>query len=383
MDRMYYLIHTSTQSMRNPPDRKRNPAVMDIPALLNEVTPQWLTDALGHTVTSVAVDQIGKGEGFTGQVARLDLTYDGATELPSSMIVKLPTADQDQIWIGQSLGVWEKEHQFYIHAASHISERIPRCYLNWADGEATRYVLLLEDLAPMATANQVEGATPDQARACVDALGKLHGHWYGDDRLTEWTWLGPPYNPALDLLPDLFEMSWAMATERYEGRVSAAAFEATRKFAPLCIDWHKNTYCTRPTTLIHGDYRLDNLLFGDDGSMAIIDWQAAAPNPGTTDLFFFILLNLTTDTRRDVEEDLFDLYLESLGATARSASGFDADELRGLYREALLFYTVTMASGVVHLDPSNERGAALIDQLVERTMAAADDHAAWTAHELG
>ena len=144
---------------------------MHIPALLDEITTGWLSQALGYEVKNLEIQAIGTGEGFTGQVARISLDYGGEGTLPTSMIVKLPTADPEQIWIGTAMGVWEKEHQFYKNAASEIAQRVPECFLNLGDIEKTRYILLLEDLGELSTIDQITGATPEQARICINALG--------------------------------------------------------------------------------------------------------------------------------------------------------------------------------------------------------------------
>jgi len=354
---------------------------MHIPALLDEITTGWLSQALGYEVKNLEIQAIGTGEGFTGQVARISLDYGGEGTLPTSMIVKLPTADPEQIWIGTAMGVWEKEHQFYKNAASEIAQRVPECFLNLGDIEKTRYILLLEDLGELSTIDQITGATPEQARICINALGELHGKWYLDPRLSKWEWIGDPYRPAFDMMGELFESSWAMATDRYAHRVPPRAFAWTEAFHPQATSWMRDRYCKLPSTFTHGDYRLDNLLFDQD-DVAIIDWQSVLPNPGTTDLFFFLLTSLSVDMRREIEMELFDLYLEALGNTGRQSAGFNSDTLWSLYREALLFYSATTTAGVVHMDPRNERGLRLIDTLVERCMAAVDDHNAGEPHGL-
>ena len=49
-----------------------------------------------------------------------------------------------------------------------------------------------------------------------------------------------------------------------------------------------------PHTIIHGDYRLDNLFFGTDESdyeLAVIDWQIASRGGAAYDVAYFIILN--------------------------------------------------------------------------------------------
>lgn len=53
---------------------------MEIPALLADVTPEWLTAALGTEVIGVEMNRIGEGEGFTGQVGHVSIAYGGESD---------------------------------------------------------------------------------------------------------------------------------------------------------------------------------------------------------------------------------------------------------------------------------------------------------------
>ena len=39
---------------------------------------------------------------------------------------------------------------------------------------------------------------------------------------------------------------------------------------------------------MHGDYRLDNLLFGEDGTVTVLDWQTVSWGPPLVDASYFI-----------------------------------------------------------------------------------------------
>jgi hypothetical protein len=50
-----------------------------------------------------------------------------------------------------------------------------------------------------------------------------------------------------------------------------------------------------------------------------------------------------------------------------------AEAVRQGYVEGMLFYAASFGASLLTIDPANERGAALFDQLVRRTFAAVDD----------
>ena len=57
-----------------------------VPSGIDEVDPEWLTDALGATVADVAAERIADDSGFSALLYRLRLTGDG---VPPTMIAKL------------------------------------------------------------------------------------------------------------------------------------------------------------------------------------------------------------------------------------------------------------------------------------------------------
>ena len=113
------------------------------PQSLNDVTADWLANALGSPIESIEVQPIAAGEGFMGQLARVTIESTDAS-VPNSVIVKLPTSDPGGQFIGEIMRVWEREHCFYRDVAPHMSIRVPIAYVNIAEPPC----LVLEDLAP-------------------------------------------------------------------------------------------------------------------------------------------------------------------------------------------------------------------------------------------
>ena len=55
------------------------------PTTPDEITTDWLTNALGHTVNEFRVEPLGEGGGLLGLVARLHIKGQG---LPNTLIAK-------------------------------------------------------------------------------------------------------------------------------------------------------------------------------------------------------------------------------------------------------------------------------------------------------
>ena len=135
------------------------------PVTLDDVTAQWMSEALGVAITSIDVHPIAAGEGFMGQLARVTLDSPDP-DAPVSVIVKLPTADPGGRMIGEMSRVWEREHRFYSELAPHMDVWIPTALVNIADPPC----LVLEDLSPAVAGDHVAGATLDQAERAIAAL---------------------------------------------------------------------------------------------------------------------------------------------------------------------------------------------------------------------
>ena len=81
-------------------------------------------------------------------------------------------------------------------------------------------------------------------------------------------------------------------------------------FAPLLSTWSARA-AEEPLTMVHSDYRIDNLLFQGD-QVTMIDWQTTMRAPAAMDLSCFISTSLGMDDRRNNEGVLIDRYLNRL-----------------------------------------------------------------------
>jgi thiamine kinase-like enzyme len=111
-----------------------------------------------------------------------------------------------------------------------------------------------------------------------------------------------------------------------------------------------------PTTMIHGDFRADNLVFGEDGAVAAFDFQLIGTGSGSYDLAYFVTQSLEVDVADANEAALFDRY--TAGLTAGGVPEGDLDGLWERYRKAALFCLVypIVASRGMDLDDPRQRG---------------------------
>ena len=338
------------------------------PKCLADVTVEWMAAALGFKLESIDVRQIAEGHGFMGQLARVTLHSSDPTA-PSSVIVKLPTSDPGGQFIGEMMRVWEREHCFYRDVAAQLNIRVPLALVNIAEPPC----LVLEDLAPAVSGDHVAGASLDQAQRSIDLLSRHHAAWFEHPLLPSLTWMPGLDDPAVLTLGDTFAMGWPMVLERFAGELPTRCLRWCEQFVVTIPEWIRGHYDDR-VTITHGDFRLDNLFFLDDGSVAVIDWQMSMKAPGQTDLVYFCANNLSVEMRRAHEDSLIERYVAGLHTAGVAADAVTVESVRRGYLEGLLFYAVSFGASLLTIDPANERGAALFDALVRRTFAAVDDH---------
>jgi hypothetical protein len=285
--------------------------IADRPELL---TADWLSDALSRPVTAVAMEPIGTGQMCDSLRLKLTCDDDG----PATVVAKLPSADPTSRSTALALRSYEIEVRFYQVIAPGLPIRIPRVYYSDIDVTTASFILLLEDLANSHPGDQLRGCTPEQATVAIDELVKLHAPRWDDPTLAELDWLHRDPEASRTFLHGLLPTLWAGFQDRYADRLGADAQKVGRDlFARL--DGYLGADTT-PWTIVHGDYRLDNLLFSPDG-VAVVDWQTCAHGPAMNDVAYFIGAGLLPEIRPAHEERLVRRY--HAGLIDAGVKGYD------------------------------------------------------------
>jgi aminoglycoside phosphotransferase (APT) family kinase protein len=104
--------------------------------------------------------------------------------------------------------------------------------------------------------------------------------------------------------------------------MDAADISTLREVAEGLGEWQLRR--SAPFSLVHGDYRLDNLMFppvGDD--VVAVDWQTVTVALPARDLSYFIGTSLPVKQRRAAEHLLVQSYYEELRARGIKEYGFE------------------------------------------------------------
>ena len=352
-----------------------------IPAGLQDLTPQWLTEALRHggaigsaSVTGIEKRIIGEGAGFMGQLAQLTLQYDRPEEgAPRSLIAKLPATAPENREVAMFFRFYEREVNFYDQIAERVELRTPRRYHSAFDPATGDYVLLLEDLAPAVVGDQLAGCRVEQARLAIGELAKFHATWWQHPKLPELTWMPSIADDwYIESVEESYADAWKPFTEHFGQHLSRklrrVAEEFVKHIRAFMLD-----FGSPPSTIIHGDYRLDNLFFGAPGGdpLAVIDWQISSRGRGIFDVAYFTAGTLPPADRKAKERDLVRMYHDTL--VERGVRGYEFDRCWLEYRRSVMFLIVYSVIAMGSIDLANERGVELFTTILKRTLAAIED----------
>jgi hypothetical protein len=285
---------------------------------VDALTPEWLTAALrsgGLDVTVTAVEHRPVGTGQMAESHRLGLTYDGDAQGPATVVAKVPAAGPESRAAGAA-GGYANEVGFYRDIADTVTIRVPGCHYAALGEDPGEFVLLLEDLAPGAQGDQLQGCSIDQARAAVETLAGLHGPRWCDPTLFDIDWIQRVDPETALFLGAIMQSSAEGFVDRYRDRMMDDDVEMVRAFAAATEDWVAAR--SERFGLVHGDYRLDNLLFAtaEGGSpAAAVDWQTLGIGLPGRDLAYFLGNGLLPDDRRAHERHLVETYHRTLVAT--------------------------------------------------------------------
>lgn len=345
----------------------------DRPALVwqpEELTAEWLSAALHHSGALavdrrvVEVERSFVGTGQMGDSVRCRLAFDGPTDAPASVVAKLPAADETSRATGVQMRSYEKEVRFYGELAPTLGIRTPHCHLADIRVEVGEFILLLEDLAPAEQGDQLAGCSPDTAAVVLDEAVRLHAPRFGDAALVGMDVLGSRGAEEYEFLAQLMTGLWPGWVDRYADRLAPDVMAMGERFIDGIRRYYERTQGAAKT-VVHGDFRLDNMLFGTAAGgdpVAVVDWQTVSLGDPLSDVAYFLGAGLTTDDRRAHERALVDGYVEGMSAAGVSLS---PDEAWDRYRFWAFsgFHMAIVASMIVE---RTERGDDMFMAMASR-----------------
>lgn len=366
-----------------------------VPGGPDEITPAWLTDVLRESgqlprgrVSALVAETIGADRGFTGVIARLRPDYRGlgpGEAPPAWLVAKLPTAKREVASAYRATHSHDaaisrrfyqrctREVAFYRDLAM-VGDATPQLYYAATDPDRQRIVLLLEDLAGARAGDGLAGCTPTEARAIIEAVAPLHARMW-QRRVPGWI---PPLVTDPQANQDRYASWVGPFLDRYGDQLPAPVRRLVAQlrtgYGAVLAELRRS-----PTTVIHGDLHLDNVLFDPPDARrraVLLDWQGVSCGPAAIDVAEVVFGSLPVDDRRAAEGDLRQRYIGLL-----AGHGVDDYPVERLHRDLRLALLCQVAGRVGWLataepDQLSGREQALVAAAFGdgRLAAALDDH---------
>ena len=335
--------------------------ILESPA---ELSLFWLSAALGHDVTAYDVAAVGTGQ--MGSCHRITLT--GDSPLPSTVLLKLPS--DDSATRQMVAGAYRGEVRFYTELLSTVRIRTPQCLMATPVDDEGRFSLLLEDMDPAEQGDQVAGCTPEQARDAAVNLAGLHGPRWNDPSLNELGWITLSGPDDASLLASVH----GPATETFLGQLGDAISADTRETLLACVEVSEAWSLQRQDQrfgIVHGDYRLDNLMFAPSGGegppVTAIDWQTLSLGLPVRDLSYLVGTGLASEDRRAHDHMIVESYHQAL--LTYGVTDYPFETCWDDYRFAMLQGPLVSVFGCAY-GARTPRGDEMFAAMVERSCRA-------------
>ena len=329
---------------------------MSFPVSPEDLNKEWLNQVLdesgslspGEKVEDFSFENISEGVGLLGIVVRVHLTYNKACKGPKSLVVKFATDESENRELANTMNLYEREVIFFNEIANGLDIPIPKCYFAAMDFDSGSDVIVLEDLFEYSLGDQIGGITAEQAMMVVDVVAPLHAKYWGKGE---------------EVFPDMqridsedfikrsaasFYISWEKALERFPEFFP----DELRDALPVYVNAMEDIYRemgNRTKTVIHGDVRMDNALFGNGipGLLPVIliDWQNIMISNPLYDIGWMMFTSLPVETRRECEKDVLERYVAKL--KAEGVQNYSIEQCEKDYDVALLFiihFTILIAA---------------------------------------
>ena len=355
---------------------------LPIPLTVDDFTPDWLTAALRSSgtlgderVVAAEATTMGEDFGFLGSLTRLALTYDRPREgAPATLIAKFAAQAEFNRDFARQYGIYVTEARFFQDLQPTLTAMpTVRAFYTDYDSAAGDGVTILEDLeGKLRIGDQMASLSQTEAEQVVTQAAGFHATWWGKAETDELAWIPKPDGPVWQMAPATLQGFWGGYQENF-GHVLTPELTAAIENTWANMDWVFKRFAAPPVTILHGDYRLDNMFFPErEGDpITVIDFQLMARARGPYDIAYFTSQSLSIEQRRATEQDLLRRYHDTL--LEAGVRDYSFDDCFEDYRLAILWcavYPIGMGGG---LAGASERHLELATEVSQRCFTAITD----------
>ena len=340
---------------------------------LNQLDNEWITYILrlngvvdNSSVKRFSVENVSGYGGFTNSLFKLNLYYD-AIECgsPTSIIVKTPSKIDLVRQVTNLLQSNQREVYFYKNVPVVDRLKTPYVYFGDIDADTQDTIILMQDMIGYTQGDSVEGCSLEYAEIFVENIAIFHSTFWDSD---QYDYI-PLRSQQTQIYLDLYPEAWHSLLDKAKDFIPRS-LEVLGGVILEHIPKIKEILSVYPTTICHGDYRLDNS-FSKNDELIVFDWEYCVRGKGVYDVATFISETFNPFERKQREIDLLKLYHSTL--RENGISGYSFDDCFNDYRismlEILIFWVVTGG----YCDYNDERAMAYLQNSLTRFDAAIID----------
>ena len=323
-----------------------------------DVSPAWLTavlhdrSLLDPTARVVAVAAAPVGTGQMADTVRFTLDYAPAGAGPATVIGKFTSPDEQSHSTGKIMRAYEVEVRFYAEIAPRVASRLPRVLFAAIDPDEAWFTLLLEDVVGAVPGDEIAGCDAEVALAALGQLAGLHGPCWEAPDLEKCSWVHRSTPEADAFTASIVTGVMPGFLDRYGDHLAVEHVKVVEAFLPRVAAWMGRP--PGPRTVVHADFRLDNMLFTpDDPAPVVVDYQTITWGSCAYDAAYFVGGCLEPEIRRAHADDLLAGYHVAL--SAQGVVGYSLGDLLDDYRIEC-FGGLMMAVAASMLVKRTERG---------------------------
>lgn len=293
----------------------------ELPRSYEELTEEWLTQALcgGVSGAEITAFSLGAPDNGSSNRRRITIAYNdvgNAHGLPTRLFCKASHDLSNRMVLGVSGGA-KGEVNFYNLFRPHIEMEVPVSYFAEWNPVSCNSLIMLGDITDSVKSFCDDRTPMDRARAesQMRLLARLHASGYANrevaanlEQMPTWeefyyrscefgleSGIRRAFNEARDILPE-----------------SVVALGEDGMWDLMIRSVERHGQLSR--TITHGDVHLKNWYIAGDGEMGLSDWQCSNAGHWSRDLAYTIATALEVEDRRAWERDLIAYYLDELAS---------------------------------------------------------------------
>lgn len=302
------------------------------------------------------------GTGQMSRNARFTLDW-GTNEASTSVVVKVPSSEVGTRTVSFEHGVYRKECEFYSLIKPLVDVAAPDALAVHFDEAGQDFAIVLEDLSGSEQGDQFTEPTDEQLVMAIGQAAALQAPVWGRTDGPAFASYRKDVEQRGEGIGVMLPAFLGAVFERLGPGLDADVLVLLERFAEMAGPWLERRKSL--TTLVHGDFRPDNFMFGIDAGappIMVVDWQTLSLGTGVTDVAYLLGAAISPEHRREIERDMLELYREELGARGVA---YSAEQCLAEYALGSL-HGIVVATLATTMADRTERGDALFTLMLNR-----------------